>query len=956
MKKTSYSFYFSLCLLLSQYNPASAQNRDTADFPYWIAMMQDRSIPFHSTQSAFYQYWSGRQTDVKGNGYKVFKRWEYINKERVMPDGKLLPDDYVYRVYDQFIRNVAEPRSLSGTWTLAGPSALPANNPGQPNGMGRINTIAFHPSNADTYFVGAASGGIWKTTNDGNSWASLTSNMPTLGVSSILVHPSNPDILYLGSGDRDSGDAFGLGVFKSTNGGASWVQITSGMDANTTIAELAMHPSDPNIILAATSTGLYRTTNGGASWSKRLTGTLWKDVKFKPGDPTISYATYSGSLYTSANTGNTWSLITLPVTGAIRIAIAVTPDNPDYVYLVLTKSDKTFSALLRSVNSGVDFTVMSTSPNIFDYLCDGSETSGQGFYDLCIAADPTNANTIYVGSINNWKSTDGGFNWTIVSHWVGSTFGTICAASVHADQHAYGWSPVTTGKLYVGNDGGVYKTSNGGSTWTEVSSGLEIAQVYKIGQSATNSALTMNGYQDNGSSIRNGASFTTERGGDGMECIIDYSNTNYRYLTNPSGDIRRTTTGTGGTYSKIAGNNSNGITESGAWVTPYLLHKFSPDTMFVGYKNVWRSSNIKTSLSSNVAWTPITAGESANCIAMDQSPANRDILYVVRSGQIKRTDNANASGSVVWTTCTLPGSSYTPTDIKAHPTNPNIVYVSAHFGVYKSTNKGLTWVDISGSLPPLFTNCIVYDNNSNEGLYVGNQTGIWYKDATLSDWVNFSSGLPIVDIRELEIYADADPVNSRLVAATYGRGIWSSDLYVTVLPVELTSFQPICHAGNIELKWTTATEQDNDFFTIERSKDGLTWQQIAKVKGAGNSAQPISYSVKDDAPIPDVLYYRLKQTDFNGHYKNSNWVSIKCNLAGKSPLSVFPNPATRYISVENFGDVANVKIYNAMGGLVYQSEIAGNQADIDIFNFMPGFYFLEVSSEVSIEIIPFVKE
>jgi len=753
----------------SQSSPGMA-TADTANYPYWIRMMQDPDARFSATQRAFDQYWAGRPAH-KGNGWKVFKRWEYINEPRVQPDGKLRSPDYVTNVYRKYLET-HDQRSANGNWTQLGPVDYPANATDQPNGMGRVNAMAFHPSNPNIFYAGSPSGGLWRTTDGGSTWTVLFSDLPTLGVSAILLHPTNENLIYIGTGDRDAGDAPGMGVYKSTDGGTSWIVSNTGM-GNKTVGMLLMHPSNPSIILATTSGGIYKSTDGGASWSKKSSNSShYKDIRFKPGDPATVYATENGKFYRSTDTGDTWSQVTSGVINGSRLVIGVSPAQPGYVYLLQTSGP--FAGLLKSTNSGQSFTTQSTSPNIMDYSCNGSGGSSQAWYDLCIAVDPNNANIIYTGGVNIWKSTNGGVNWTINSHWVGADWGESCAPSVHADIHSLDWSPVN-GKLYNGGDGGVYWTSNGGTTWNQISSGLAIAQVYKIGQSATVGSLTINGYQDNGTSSNLGSSFTTVIGGDGMEGIIDYSDTNYRYGEIYYGEIFRTN---GGEYIPIAGSGINGINESGTWVTPYILHETNSSVMFAGYTNVWRSTNVKTSNPSSVTWSKISSGATGSCSVLEQSPANTDILYVVRSGSIKRSDNVNAS-SPSWVSCTLPGGT-TPADLEAHPTDANTVYAVAGTGVYKSTDKGTSWTNITGTLPGIYLNTIVYDKTSNEGLYVGNETGIFYKEAAMSDWIAYNTGLPVVDVRELEIYYDLNIASSsRIKAATYGRGLWESDLYNT---------------------------------------------------------------------------------------------------------------------------------------------------------------------------------
>lgn len=829
----------------------------------WLKDIQRDDINFYEVQAAFNNYWQNRH-DYKGNGYKVFKRWEYINRFRVLPDGHLQAPGYVLNVYNKFLSEQPQNKSTSGQWTSLGPDTYPTNNTNQPTGMGRINALAFHPTDPAVIYAGAPSGGIWKTTNGGTSWASLSSDLPTLGVSAIVVNSSNPDIIYIGSGDRDADDAQGLGVFKTTDAGNSWTQVNTGMGL-TTVGALIMHPSDPNTLLAATSTGIYKTTNAGSTWILKSSNTdYYKDIKFKPGDPSLIYATAEGKFYRSANTGETWTQVTsgLPSTGA-RQVIGVSGANPAYVYVAQVNTNQLYSGLYRSEDSGLNFSLRSSTPSPVGYQCDGTDYSvSQAFYDLCITVDPTDEDVIYIGAINIWKSTDGGSNFLINTHWVGSSWGTSCAPSVHADHHCLEWSPLNSA-LFSGNDGGIYRTTDSGTTWQEITANMGIAQVYKIGQSTLTSSLVINGYQDNGTSVLDGSSFTTVIAGDGTECQFDYTDNTYRYGSYVFGDIYRST---GGAYALIS-SGANGITEnsvylkSGAWVTPFMLHRSNPNTMFAAYSSVWRTTNLKAALPASVTWSAISTAD-GTCYVVEQSPANHDILYVVRSGSLKRSDNVNAPvGSVTWTTCALPGN-LTPVDVKAHPSNENLVYAVAGYKVYKSTDKGMTWSDISLNLPALFVNCITYDKNSNEGLYIGNQTGVWYKDADMPAWVLFSNGLPATDIRELEIYYDdAQPENNNIKAATYGRGLWQSDM------VQYDVTDPSAIAASAAS--TTAID--------------LTW-----VKNSGNDDVMVAYSLNGTfgAPVSGFSYTAGNAIQGGGT------VIYKGSAAGFSHTSLTVN--TRY--------------------------------------------------------------
>lgn len=856
------------------YNHALAQDKKpTANQgTNWFDLLQNPESKFNDVVNSANAYFSSRDINQKGTGYKVFKRWEYINENRVLPDGKLQKPDYILNEFIRYSQEMDGIHSSGGNWSIVGPVNYPVNATIQPTGLGRINTIAFHPTDANTIFVGAPSGGIWKTNDGGSTWVDLSANMPKLGVSAILIHPTNPNIIYIGTGDRDANDAPGIGVYKSTDGGSTWIPFNNSM-GNVIVGHLIMHPSDPNTILAATSGGIYKTTNGGSTWLlKSVVSNYYKDIRFKPGNPLVVYASGGGKFYRSSNTGESWTEITSGISSGGRMVIGVSPANNNYVYICRSNSNNSFGGVYLSTDAGLNFTLKATGPNIFDYKCDGSGSASQASYDLCIAVDPVNADIVYIGSINNWKSTNAGLTFTCCSHWVGSGFAPSdptanCGASVHADQHALEWSPLN-GRLYVGNDGGIYYSADGGTTWPQISSGLAIAQVYKIGQSAKNSNMTINGYQDNGAAFNNGTSFTTIAGGDAGEGVIDYIDQNFRYNASTTGNLRRTTSGN--TYTSIANLNSNGITgESSYWLYPFLLHETDPNTMFLGYKQVYRSTNVKTSTATSVIWTAISTGETSTCRVLEQSAADVNIIYAYREGSLKRSDNANdVASSVNWTTCNLPSTSNI-TDLETHPTDANIVYATAGYQVFKSTDKGLSWTNISGNLPNLFINTIIINRNANEGLYIGNQTGVWYKDATMTNWMLFSSGLPPVDVRELDIYYDAIPANSRLKAATYGRGLWESEL-AEVNVIDPYNFRAYEGSTRIDLTWSKNAANDNVIIawapinTFGQPVDGTAYLTENSIPGGGTVLYVGPASTAPHIGLSPTTTYYYKAWSVNG--------------------------------------------------------------------------------------------
>jgi hypothetical protein len=207
---------------------------DTSQYPYWIQMMQDPDANFFQTQRAFELYWKDRAI-TKGCGWKPFKRWESYMQTRVSPTGEKPAPDAVFNAYNSYLQQHDQPQSLNGNWISQGPFNIPMAKGYQ--GLGRINAIAFHPTDPNTIYIGAPSGGLWVSTQGGNSWTTYTDILPTLGVSAIVINPANPQIIYIGTGDRDAGDAPGIGVMKSTDGGVTWNLANSGM-GNRTVGKM----------------------------------------------------------------------------------------------------------------------------------------------------------------------------------------------------------------------------------------------------------------------------------------------------------------------------------------------------------------------------------------------------------------------------------------------------------------------------------------------------------------------------------------------------------------------------------------------------------------------------------------------------------------------------------------------------------------------------------------------
>jgi len=763
------SFLFSLGFIIA------------SSFTYaqdWAELMQKGNGNFYDIQQKFYKYWEGKDIKEKGKGYKAFKRWEHFVEPRVYPSGDLSLLSLTAKNYQQFLdENISgntggklinsSSMIASATWTAMGPfGPLSGTGQGQFLKAGRVNFITVHPTNTLTLFIGAPAGGLWKSTNGGTSWTTNTDNLTVTGCSDLAIDPINTNNMYLAMGDGDAGDTRSIGVLKSTDGGNTWsaTGLVNAVTNNFLIRRLIINPTNPQILLAATNAGIYRTTNGGTNWTVVNTANCY-DLEFKPGNPNTVYAA-GASFRVSTDGGATWTQVSngIPTTGVNRMAIAVTAADPNYVYVLASKSSNSgFQGFYRSTASGTVFSVITTTLNLLGWSSTGNDTGGQGWYDLAIAASPLNKDEVVVGGVNVWRTTTGGSSWSLYGHWTGSG-----APFTHADQHDLEYAP--DGTLFNTNDGTVYKRT--GTTWTEISGTINISQIYKIGTSALTANKWITGHQDNGTSVWSGTTYNAELGGDGMDCFIDRTNDNNMFGEYYNGDFMKSTNG-GASWSSCI----SGLTGNAAWVTPWKQDPVTATTLYAGYQNLFKSTNLAGT------WTQLAALPGTGTIReFAIAPSNNQVIYVLKSSGIYKTTNGGTSWATV--TGTVPVASATPEFIIIDPTDANNAWVvcsgySAGNKVFMTTNGGTSWTNYSANLPNIPGNCLVYQPGTSDRIYVGMDVGVYYRDNTQSTWTLYNAGLPNTPIADMEI-SPADP--TKLIAATFGRGVWKVDVIANSAP------------------------------------------------------------------------------------------------------------------------------------------------------------------------------
>lgn len=664
---------------------------------------------------------------------------------------------------------------------------------------GRITDIEMHASDQQTIYAGAATGGVFKSTNAGTNWFPVFDAALSLSIGDIAIAPSNSKILYVGTGEANGGGGSttydGLGVYKSTDAGTTWNY--TGLDEIGNTGRIVINPKDPqNVFVAAMGNlygktpdrGIYRTTDGGSTWKKVLfvsdsTGAI--DIVINPKNPDTLYAavwervrtlnreTYGGAscnVYRSFDGGTTWTVLTngLPTASANsgRIGLAISESSPDVVYAIYADKVGYFKGIYKTTNSG----------NSWVKVNDGALSNmfaSYGWWFGRIHVDPTNPDVVYAIGFDLYKSTNGGSSWTNIG------------SAVHVDHHAVYVHPKNPNFVVLGNDGGVYLSKNAASSWTHVNN-LPITQFYTCEMDAKNPKRLYGGAQDNGVNrtiTGNMNDWKSIVGGDGFVALVDPTNNNYVYGESQYGALQRSTDG-GVSFSSATSGISSSDRKN--WNTPVIFDPANPQIMYYGANRLYKSTNRAAS------WTAIstdlTNGNAGNglgtitCIAV--APSNTSVIYVgTDDGNVWRTANGGSNWSKISTSLPLRWI----TRIAVDGQNPSIAYVTLSGfrldeyqpHILKTTDAGLTWNDISGNLPAAPINELIIDPSDNSTLYIGTDVGV-YAGSSNGSWSQLGDSLPNVPIVDLTLH---QPTRT-LLAATFGRSMYKYDLGSTTSVIE----------------------------------------------------------------------------------------------------------------------------------------------------------------------------
>jgi len=915
-----------------------------------------------------------------------FKRYEWYYRNRLDEQGKY-PKEFIQSQRDieasriELSKILNKGTTVSDTWTNIGPVGIDMSSSFIPywgTVSGRIRGLDVHPTDANTVYIGAASGGIWKTTDGGTTWTDKSSTLNHLTFGSIAIDPGTPTTIYAGTGESMAGynntNFEGDGLYKSTDGGNNWTQQT-GVGTQTQIADIEVSPTNSNIVLCAVASGnwnlgspsnigIWRTSNGGTNWTRVISVDRGFDVSFHPTDPNLAYCTIgnqnaSGGFFISTNAGVNWtqSNTGLPAATSIqRMQFELSLSTPATIYSVIYNNSALpggqTTAAFKSTNGGTNWSQISSGV-LMSGAYDGVNANDQGWYDLCISVNPTDANNVMFGNTEVSKTTDGS-NISFLRNPAGYHGGVgAWAQYTHVDIHKIMFAPSNSSIVYIGCDGGIYKSTNSGSTFSYINNNINTIQFYRVASHPTNSSILYGGAQDNGnfSTTDKGATnWVFESSGDGMECFVNYNDPNYVFMSTQQGSLQRSTDA-GANWSTVKSSNAN-IT---AWTAPYWQHPTNPTKIYAAVElQIYRS--ITTGSSGSFSAISPSLGNVITSVTQSAVNTSNMMLllsyYTTSPSVYKSTDEG-----VTWTSITanITGAGFTGTVMQrviADPLSANTFYITrASYGigqVIRTTDFGTTWTDISSNLPKVTTNDIFVDPSNGSHIFAANDFGVYWSSNSGGSWAKLSNGMPFVPVLDFDFYNSGG--TRYLRAASHGRGVFELNID-SPLPVELLTFTAQTKEEQINLNWSTATEINNSGFEIERSVDRGDYKKIGFVQGSGNSNVHKDYAYIDKY-VNGLLSYRLKQIDNSGSYTYSNPVEVKAfNVNDFAVFQNYPNPFNPITIIKfKVPETSNIQvtITNALGEkietLVNEQKASGiYEYSWDGSKYSSGVYFYTVN-------------
>ncbi len=909
----------------------------------WRTMMTDAKYNVHDVQKAFYKWYAtqpknnkaksttakpGDDEEETNGAYTLFKRWEWFYAQRTFPSGNRPNAALLEKEYNNYLADLNNKKSTKRTEATSSWNYIGSIGDSNLAGVGRVNHVRFMPGNTNTIFACTPSGGLWKTTNGGASWTTNTDHLIDLAVDDIAINPLNTNVQYIAMGDGDGGYAGStpstVGVLKTTDGGNTWnptglyLQLPSTGPSATTIQQLLLSPKDTSVIFAASTVGLYYSSNSGQLWTNVIPGHDIRDVEFMANHTDVVFASgFDGTFWRSNNYGTSFTQITGGWNSGDRLEIGVTPADSQYVYILagVVKAGG-FDGIYLSTDGGNTFNAQSTSAlsvNPMGWNNNGSDKgTGQAWYDLSIAVSPTNKDSLLIGGVDIWASANAGvsFGKKDITSWNNNPY-------VHADIHHINFEPGGGKYFIVGCDGGVFKVQLPVTTATtlDLNNNLSIAQQYGIGNSQLTSSLFLTGWQDNGTnqSAASSTSWSQVVGGDGTLCFIDYTNDNNQYASYPMGSLYANIGGTG------FGSITTGLPNTGPWVTEFLEDPATPNTIYCGFSDVYQSTNQGNNWVQKSTWGGADSLSEISAIAIDSS--NNNNVYAggydsLGTSIIEFTSNINV-GTPTWTNITngLPANSAALSAIAVNTKNPAQVWVTFSgyndsVKVFYSANGNTatpTWTNISAGLPNLPVNCILYESGTANGIYIGMDCGVYYRDTITKGWVNYSAGLPNVVVLQLAMF---NPTHT-LRAATFGRGTWATPHWTppTVAPTAMFTAYPTtyCIHDTVQFTDSSSGQPTSWAWTFQNGNPATSTMQnpVVVYSTAGtysvsltatnaignNSLTKTGYITVNPDPAKPVITQALQVLTCNTSASSYQWFYTGTPIAGATSSTYTQSPS-----------------------------------------------------------------
>ncbi len=716
-------------------------------------------------------------------------------------------------------RTSAHTESISGDgWVSLGPN----------NGAGRFVALAPHPTEDGTLLAGAAGGGLWRTTDDGKTWFPLTDGIPDLSVGAVAYAPSDPDVVYLGTGEGGYAIDFipGIGLLRSEDGGETWILPDQVVATN--FYRISVDPRDPDVLVCGTNQGLIRSVDGGATWSTPIprspagagSSLVVTDVVRGSANPDLLYAALwcldsscpagTDRVMRSTDNGVSWvpAATGLPAPDGDwsrnRVGLALAPGDDDVLYAATNIDGDDGGApparIYHTRNGGQSW---STATNPPAYLGE------QGWYDNAITVSPTDPDKVVAGGVWYIRSTNGGIGWNEQNPYEQ-------AGLPHVDVHDLQWQGST---LWVANDGGVWKSENGGLTWTDCNSGLITRQYYGIAIDPVHPERIIAGAQDNGTNRRRDIgddSWDDVLGGDGFECAINPLVPSIAYATIYNTSVYRSLSG-GANHSFVSASPYYGSDENAPFITPLTMRPDAPWVLYTGTDRVWYTDNAADS------WRPlsttVTNGtwNDIEIWSIAVTPADPEVLMVAKGAAVYRSDDGGAS----WMQSPagsggLPGKRVVNLEISPFDASIALACLAGQSDghLYRTTDGGLTWTQSDSGLPPFSVQVARWDPTDPSTVYAGTDVGLYRSTDGGVTWQQYGQGLPAASVHDIRILPDG----SMLRVGTHGRGVWELDIprepnHAPVVEITSPTTSLSLTAGQSASFDATATDADGDPLT-----------------------------------------------------------------------------------------------------------------------------------------------